>query len=98
LAKPREPPAGKGTFTVAVVEGNVPVRVKGNDWSAPVSLNMVSIPAVLSGMRLPVITTETDELVLTEVSGKVNGFALMGTPFTLDTVRLGVPPVGNARP
>lgn len=31
LANPREPPAGKGTFTVADVDAKVPVKVNGID-------------------------------------------------------------------
>jgi hypothetical protein len=83
---------------VAVVDWSVPVRVNEIDWSAPVSLKIDSFPVVLGGMKVPDITTDTAELVLIDVSGKVNGFALMVTPFTLDTVRLGEPPVGRARP
>src|SRR5690242_3675132 len=82
FAKPREPPAGKITFTVADVDWILlPVSVNEIDWSAPVSLKMESFPAVLGGMKVPDITTGTAEPVSTFVSGKVNGFALNVTPF-----------------
>lgn len=85
-------------MTVAVVDWNVPVKVNDIPWSAPVSLKIFSFPVVFGGMKVPDITTDTAELVLIDMSGKVNGFTLTATPLTLDIVRLGDPTVGRARP